>query len=67
MIEKMIEYQNQAEINFEKTKNFSTISNHTFAFILFIASTLFASLIFPLRLFLIKKSEEQSGLRYFGS
>jgi thioredoxin len=55
MIEKMIEYQNQAEINFEKTKNFSTISNHTFAFILFIASTLFASLIFPLRYFYKKK------------
>ncbi len=49
MIEKVIEYQNQSEINFEKTKNLSTISNYIVAFILFISSTFIAALTFPFR------------------
>jgi thioredoxin 1 len=49
MIEKIIDYQNRSELNFERTKNLSTVSNYTVAFILFIASTLIAGLIFPIR------------------
>jgi thioredoxin 1 len=49
MIEKIIEYQNQSEINFEKTKNSSTISNYIVAFVLFILSTIIAGLTLPIR------------------
>jgi len=54
MIEKIIAYQNQSEINFEKTKNSSTIANYFVAFILFMASTIIAAFTFPIR-FLYKK------------
>jgi thioredoxin 1 len=49
MIEKIIEYQNQSEINFEKTKNSSTISNYIVAFVLFMLSTIIAGLTLPIR------------------
>jgi len=49
MIEKIIEYQNQSEISYERTKNLSTISNYIVAFILFILSTIIAGLTFPIR------------------
>jgi len=49
MIEKVIEYQNQSEINFEKTKNLNTIFNYIVPFILFISSTFIAALTFPFR------------------
>ena len=54
MIEKIIAYQNQSEINFEKTKNSSTIANYFVAFMLFMASTIIAAFTFPVR-FLYKK------------
>ncbi len=49
MIEKIIKYQNDSEKKFEKIKNLSTISNYILAFILFILSTLFAGVTFPIR------------------
>lgn len=54
MIEKIIAYQNQSEINFEKTKNISTIVNYIIAFVLFMASTIIAAFTLPVR-FLYKK------------
>ncbi|PCH76228.1 MAG: hypothetical protein COB98_06795 [Flavobacteriaceae bacterium] len=49
MIEKIIAYQNQAEVNFEKTKSISTIIHYTVAFILFMGSTIIAAFTLPLR------------------
>jgi len=49
MIEKIIEFQNQAERNFEKTKNIGSVLNYFLAFILFMASTIFAAFTFPVR------------------
>jgi len=54
MIEKIIAYQNQSEINFEKTKNSRTIVNYFVAFMLFMASTILAAFTLPVR-FLYKK------------
>ncbi len=49
MIEKIIKYQNEAERNFESTKNISTILNYIIAFVLFIFSTFIAAMTFPFR------------------
>ena len=49
MFEKIIKYQNESEKNFESIKNFRTIVNYIFAFILFLSSSVFAGLSFPLR------------------
>ncbi|PCI00305.1 MAG: hypothetical protein COB81_09200 [Flavobacteriaceae bacterium] len=49
MLEKIIAYQNQAELNFENKKNLSTIAHYILAFILFMASTIIAAFTLPLR------------------
>lgn len=53
--EKIIQYQNNSEKEFEKEKNIKTIVNYIIAIILFFSSTIFAAFTFPLR-FVYKKT-----------
>ena len=63
ILERIIKYQNEAEENFEQSKNVKTTLNYIFAFVFFMLSTLIASFTFPIRfaykkLFLRNKSSE---------
>jgi thioredoxin 1 len=49
MLEKIIEYQNDSEKNFETEKNAKTIINYGIALILFFLSTIIAAYTFPFR------------------
>jgi len=69
MIEKIIAYQNQSEINFEKTKNSSTIANYFVAFMLFMASTIIAAFTLPFRFLykkIVKSNKNSEVLRFEG-
>lgn len=59
MLEKIINYQNKAEVNFNNKKNLKTIVNYCFAFILFLFSTIIAAFTFPVR-FILKKVSKRN-------
>lgn len=69
MIEKIIEYQNRSESNFEKTKNIATIANYIIAFMLFMASTIFAAFTLPIRYIykkIVKNNKDSEVLKLDG-
>lgn len=47
--EKLIDFQNQAEANFEEKKSFNNGIRYAFAFLLFMSSTLWATFTIPFR------------------
>lgn len=60
MLEKIIKYQNEAELRFETDKNFRSISNYIIAILLFFSSTIIAAFTFPFR-YLFKKVFERKS------
>lgn len=49
MLEKIIQFQNNSERNFEKEKTIKTTINYSIAFIIFFNSTILAAFTFPFR------------------
>jgi thioredoxin 1 len=65
MRERLINYQNKSEENFNNKKDFKNTINYIIAFFIFISSTIIAGLSMPIR-FLIKSiSKQKSNLQIF--
>lgn len=58
--EKLVQFQNQSEINFSKKKSLKTILLYFIALIVFFSSTFFAFLSWPIR-YVLKKSKSKKS------
>ena len=61
MIEKIIQFQNNSEKNFEKEKTLKTSFNYLIAFILFIISTIVAAFSWPFRYIINKTTKKKDN------